>query len=171
MTIDNRENARKDLEKNGKLTDGNVNLYVSSFSLPRSSLSKDTLLTHYDKYLYQNIMSTDEKVMDALEQYPEYNTEVDNALSAYTMSAVQSLRQIIGDNTVSVSFNKTNSSLFIKQDDPIRVNQPGAVTRFQNNLQRVNRLIRMNAKISGKSLEEEAKKILEEDFNTVLKVK
>ena len=169
MTIDNRENARKDLEKNGKLTDGNVNLYVSSFSLPRSSLSKDTLLTHYDKYLYQNIMSTDEKVMDALEQYPEYNTEVDNALSAYTMSAVQSLRQIIGDNTVSVSFNKTNSSLFIKQDDPIRVNQPGAVTRFQNNLQRVNRLIRMNAKISGKSLEEEAKKILEEDFNTVLK--
>ena len=169
LTIAMRDNAKKDLKENGKLTDGNVQLYVSSLSLPRTSLSKDTLLSHYDKYLYDNIMSTDEKVMDTLEQYPEYNTEVDNALSAYTAASLQSLRQIIGDNTVSVSFNKTNSSLFIKQDDPIRVNQPGAVTRFQNNLQRVNRLIRMNAKISGKSLEEEAKKILEEDFNTVLK--
>ena len=169
LTIGMRDSAKKDLKENGKLTDGNVQLYVSSLSLPRTSLSKDTLLSHYDKYLYDNIMSTDEKVMDTLEQYPEYNTEVDNALSAYTAASLQSLRQIIGDNTVSVSFNKTNSSLFIKQDDPIRVNQPGAVTRFQNNLQRVNRLIRMNAKISGKSLEEEAKKILEEDFNTVLK--
>ena len=76
----------------------------------------------------------------------------------------------IGDNKIKVSFNKSNSSLFIAQDDPIRTNMPQAVNRIQNNLMRVNKIIRINAKISGKSLEEEAQKVISEDFK-MLRIK
>ena len=47
---------------------------------------------------------------------------------------------------------------------------PQAVNRIQNNLMRVNKIIRINAKISGKSLEEEAQKVISEDFK-MLRIK
>jgi hypothetical protein len=47
---------------------------------------------------------------------------------------------------------------------------PQVVNRVQNNLMRLNKLIRINAKISGKSLEEEAEKIISEDFE-MLRIK
>jgi len=168
LTIDNRNNAKKDLADNGELTTANINLYVTDLTLPASTLSKDALVKHYDTYLYNSITQTDDKVMDFLETIPSYNTAVNNAFNEYTEMTRQSLGAIIGDNIVRVSLNKSNSSLFISQDDPMHENNPQAVARIQNNLMRVNRLIRMNAKVSGKSLEEEAEKIIAEDFNMIL---
>ena len=134
-------------------------------------LSKDALAIHYDKHLTNSILQTDDKVMDYLETVPRYNTAVNNAINTYTQMTMQSLAASLeGKSEIKVSFNKSNSSLFIAQDDPIRVEMPQVVNRVQNNLMRLNKLIRINAKISGKSLEEEAEKIISEDFE-MLRIK
>mgnify|MGYP003645408130 FL=1 len=174
LTTSNRKNAIKDLADNGELTTATTNLYISDLEFAGDVLSKDALATHYDKYLTNSILQTDDKVMDYLETIPRYNTAVNNAIDTYTQMTLQSLGASIDnlqDNyDIRVSFNKSNSSLFIAQDDPIRTNMPQAVNRIQNNLMRVNKIIRINAKISGKSLEEEAQKVISEDFK-MLRIK
>ena len=171
LTTSNRKNAIKDLADNGELTTAATNLYISDLEFAGDVLSKDALAIHYDKHLTNSILQTDDKVMDYLETVPRYNTAVNNAINTYTQMTMQSLAASLeGKSEIKVSFNKSNSSLFIAQDDPIRVEMPQVVNRVQNNLMRLNKLIRINAKISGKSLEEEAEKIISEDFE-MLRIK
>jgi hypothetical protein len=171
LTTANRNNAIKDLADNGELTTAATNLYISDLEFAGDVLSKDALAIHYDKHLTNSILQTDDKVMDYLETVPRYNTAVNNAINTYTQMTMQSLAASLeGKSEIKVSFNKSNSSLFIAQDDPIRVEMPQVVNRVQNNLMRLNKLIRINAKISGKSLEEEAEKIISEDFE-MLRIK
>ena len=171
LTASNRKNAIKDLADNGELTTAATNLYISDLEFAGDVLSKDALAIHYDKHLTNSILQTDDKVMDYLETVPRYNTAVNNAINTYTQMTMQSLAASLeGKSEIKVSFNKSNSSLFIAQDDPIRVEMPQVVNRVQNNLMRLNKLIRINAKISGKSLEEEAEKIISEDFE-MLRIK
>ncbi len=171
LTNSQHKNMAKTLKEDGKLSEAHTDLYIGSLSIPASSLSKDAKVEFYDKTLSQTILGTDDAVLEELSTNAEFDTVLDSALTFYTDAARQSLFALSQGQILNVKVNKSNSSLFLAPDDPIRESNPELVTRIENNFTRINKLARINAKISGNSIKDEFTQIIEEDFNTFLKVK
>jgi hypothetical protein len=155
--------AEKSLKDNGKLDDYYKTFYVSAMSLPNSKLTGDTMLRYQDTYLTPMIKNIPDAVLKELINYAPYNQALSTQLDVYTQTATTSLYQVIGDNKLKVTLNKTQGGVYLDPKDAGTL-EPLVIRDINNRLDRVNNIIQIESRISGKTQVEEAEKILTEQF-------
>ena len=153
----------KDLETNGTLAPEYTKLYVNDLALTTNSATKDTFMKHADKYFGPNMLSMPDKILDTLESDTEWLQSFDNYMNRYTVGAQQGLISIVGEDSIQVGLSSKNKMLYITPEQSASLD-PVTSMNLKNALNRVNNIIKINSKVSGKSLEEESKKVLQEDF-------
>ena len=156
--------AEKSLKDNGKLDDYYKTFYVSAMSLPNSKLTGDTMLRYQDTYLTPMIKNIPDAVLKELINYAPYNQALSTQLDVYTQTATTSLYQVIGDNKLKVTLNKTQGGVYLDPKDAGTL-EPLVIRDINNRLDRVNNIIQIESRISGKSQIEEAEKILTDHFS------
>ena len=80
-----------------------------------------------------------------------------------TLGAEQGLLSIVGEESIQVALSTKNKMLYITSEQSASLD-PAMIMKLKNALNRVNNIIKINSKVSGKSLEEESRKVLQEDF-------
>ena len=84
-------------------------------------------------------------------------------MNRYTVGAQQGLISIVGEDSIQVGLSSKNKMLYITPEQSASLD-PVTSMNLKNALNRVNNIIKINSKVSGKSLEEESKKVLQEVF-------
>lgn len=159
-----REEALKDIKTNGRLNDKYLGLYITDLSLPASFMSKDKLTSFFDKNFTPGIMAIQPEVLVELQSSPEWNSNLDTNLTTYTNSARQALFNIVGENETNLAIDSRTGLLYLPATTASTM-APTEAQRIRNALNRVTNIVKINSKISGKSLKEEAIKVLDEDFS------
>ena len=163
--------AKDYLEKEGELSSTHVLMYNNALTLPQSRLSGEELLKFQDTYLNKFVTNMPEEVLTGLVNNSNFSSALASHLDVYTLTAGQSLFGILGDNDIKLSRNKTDSSLFVTQQNNPELS-PTQIQATNNALQRVTNIALIEnrlAKAAGKpeALEKTITDLLAEHFTKV----
>ena len=163
--------AKKYLEQEGELSSTHILMYNNALTLPQSRLSGEQLLQFQDTYLNKFVTNMPEEVLTGLVNNSNFSSALASHLDVYTLTAGQSLFGILGDNDIKLSRNKTDSSLFVTQQNNPELT-PTQIQATNNALQRVTNIALIEnrlAKAAGKpeALEKTITDLLAEHFTKV----
>jgi hypothetical protein len=163
--------AKKHLEQEGELSPTHILMYNNALTLPQSRLSGEQLLQFQDTYLNKFVTNMPEEVLTGLVNNSNFSSALASHLDVYTLTAGQSLFGILGDNDIKLSRNKTDSSLFVTQQNNPELS-PTQIQATNNALQRVTNIALIEnrlAKAAGKpeALEKTITDLLAEHFTKV----
>ncbi len=146
----NNANALEDIKKNGKLDDQSKVFYTSAITLPASKYSGPELLKFQEQRLRPFIKTIPDEVLAELVEDQNFSYQLKQQLDVYTKTTQDGLYNVIGENELNISANRTNNTLFVSAEDNPNLT-PMQLNLVNDSLRRITDISMIDNKIGNLS--------------------